>query len=54
MAYDKFFGFDLTQRKTLEKLLAELAGEDSTAIDDLSDQLDALTARVVVLEEAAE
>ena len=24
MAYDKFFGFELTQRKTLENLLGEL------------------------------
>lgn len=52
MAYDVFFGFDLIQRKTLEKLLAEVASGDSAALADLQQQIDALEGRVEVLEQA--
>lgn len=53
MAYDKYFGFDLIQRQTLAKLLAEVAGGDSAALADLQQQLDALEGRVADLEAAA-
>lgn len=47
---DRFFGFDLIQRKTLAALLAEISGGDDSSIQDLQDQLDALDARVTDLE----
>lgn len=50
MAYDVFFGFDLVQRKTLEKLLAEVAGSDSAALAALQQQIDDLEDRVEALE----
>ena len=49
MAFDRFFGFDLIQRKTLEKLLAEVGAGDTAA---LQDQIDALELRVEALENA--
>ena len=49
MAFDKWFGFDTTQRKTLEKLLAE-AGADSELVAAVED----LETRVAALEAAAE
>lgn len=51
MAYDKFFGFDLIQRKTLQKLLAE-AGTDPAALEALQDAIDDLADRVEALENA--
>lgn len=61
MAYDKFFGFDLTQRKTLEKMFDELVAGDTTAIEALQDEVTALQGevgaldtRVTALEDAAE
>lgn len=49
MAFDRWFGFDLIQRKTLEKRLAEVAGADPAelaalqqAVADLEDRVEAL------------
>lgn len=50
MAYDVFFGFDLVQRKTLEKLLAEVAGADPAALEALQLQVADLEDRVEALE----
>lgn len=47
MAYDRYFGFDTTQRQTLIKLLAEVVGADLAA---LQQQIDDLEGRVEVLE----
>lgn len=47
MGYDRFFGFNLEQRKTLQRLLEEVAGVD---VQDLQDQIDALEARVDALD----
>lgn len=33
---DRFFGFDLIQRKTLARLLSEVAGGDVPAFSDLA------------------
>lgn len=52
MGYDKYFGFDLQQRKTLMRLLEEVAAGDSSAIEDLQDQITALAGRVTDLENA--
>lgn len=49
MVYDRYFGFDLIQRKTLQKLLEEMGGVDVAA---LQAQIAALTARVAALEDA--
>jgi hypothetical protein len=32
MGFDRFFGFDLIQRKTLEKLLADASGSDAATL----------------------
>lgn len=47
---DRFFGFDLIQRKTLARLLAEVSAGDTTVLEDLQDQIDALDVRVTELE----
>lgn len=53
MAFDKWFGFDLIQRKTLEKLLAGVAGVDPAALVALQEAVDDLTDRVEALEAEA-
>lgn len=50
MGYDRYFGFDLQQRKTLMRLLE---GLDTEALQDLQDQYDSLEARVADLEDTA-
>lgn len=49
MAYDRFFGFDTTQKQTLQKLLAE-AGVPADLVEAVAD----LENRVAALEAAAE
>ncbi len=49
MGYDRYFGFNLQQRQTLQRLLAELVA-DPEALQDLQDQIDALESRVETLE----
>lgn len=48
MGFDRYFGFDLQQRKTLMRLLE---GLDADSLQDLQDQIDALVARVDDLED---
>lgn len=50
MAYDRYFGFDTTQKQTLIKLLAEVAGADPAALAALQLQVDDLEGRVEALE----
>ena len=47
MAFDRFFGFDTTQKQTLEKLLAE-AGAPAELVEAIAD----LENRVAALEDA--
>jgi len=50
MGYDRFFGFNLQQRKTLQVLLDEVASGDSETLTQLQEDLTALEGRVDDLE----
>lgn len=55
MAFDKYFGFDLTQRQTLKKLLEDvqagaLTPEEQQAVDDLVDNLDEILAAATLVD----
>ena len=50
MGYDKFFGFNEIQKRTLIKLLAEVAGADPAALAALQEDVADLTDRVEALE----
>lgn len=50
MGYDKFFGFNEIQKRTLIKLLAEVAGADPAALTALQEDVADLTDRVEALE----
>ena len=51
MGFDKYFGFDEIQRRTLIKLLAEVVGADPAALAALQQDVADLTDRVDALEE---
>lgn len=53
MVYDKYFGFDTTQRQALAKLMDEVAGADPAALAALQAAVADLEARVADLEDAA-
>lgn len=53
MAYDRYFGFDLIQRRTLAKLLAEVVGADPAALAALEQRVADLEDAVEALEGAA-
>ena len=49
MGFDKFFGFDTTQRKTLKKLIDEVAAGDTAAISALQTSVSNLNAWATAL-----
>lgn len=49
MGYDTWFGFDTTQRKTLEKKLAEASGSDTATITALQTSIANLNAWATAL-----
>lgn len=49
MGYDTWFGFDTTQRKTLEKKLAEASGSDAATLAALQTSITNLNAWATAL-----
>lgn len=52
--YDRFFGFDLVQRRTLAKLLLEVQGAGTDTVAQLQEAIADLEDRVEAVENAAE
>lgn len=50
--YDRFFGFDLEQRKTLAKLLLEVQGADTATLAAIQAAIADLEDRIEILENA--
>jgi hypothetical protein len=49
MGFDRYFGFDTTQRKTLEKLLDEASGSDADTIAAIQTSISNLNAWATAL-----
>lgn len=49
MGYDTYFGFDLVQRKTLEKLLSDASGSDAATIAAMQTSITNLNAWATAL-----